>query len=428
MTNVEPVPASLNPFKRFENMSPHLAKVAFAWGLGQSGLGLYKKVRTKVRERMTFTIKIAGTDEIFPDLHEWMLSLLPENQRRALMASTGEYRPHSELAESGSSGRPPEPHVRLRYDSSRRQTVHLDGHKVIVEVQRDETKHWDKIPENWQALMQTMVFTSQSPAGRDAVLAHIENLLEVKRTKPGPPPFRMSSRWGNHWVTRSDLPPRDLKSIILKKGQLEGLVDDLGEFLASEADYGRRCLPWHRGYLFFGAPGTGKTSVAKALAHHFGLPLYYLPLGQLKEDAELISLISDVNPRSLLVLEDVDVFHAMTQRNDEQGGVTLSTVLNGLDGIWTPHGMVSILTTNDRSVLDPALLRAGRVDREEEFADLDTDQARRLIRWFYGRSVNVVLDTTEVVGRSPAQLIGAMARHKDDPDAAVLEFTRGAHE
>lgn len=423
-----------NPFQRFERLSPRFAQVAFAWGLGQTGWKLGKRLHAKARERSTYTIKIQGTDEIFPDLHEWMLGLLPERERRALIAVTGDVGYGFILkAQTGAypadaamdEVAPSPPPVRLRYDGSKKQTVELDGHKVEVEVQRDEGRNWERIPDNWQALSQRMVFTTFSAAGRDAVLRHVQNLLEVKQEKPGPPPFRMSSRWGSSWERRSDLPPRTLDSIILKQGQLERLVADLGEFLASESDYTRRCLPWHRGYLFHGDPGTGKTSVAKALAHHFGLPVYYLPMGQMKEDAELVNLVSSVNPRSMLVLEDVDVFHAMTARNDEQGGVTLSAVLNALDGLWTPHGLITVLTTNDRAALDSALLRPGRVDIEEEFTNLDDDQAGRLATWFYGHRIagtSVWPMPWHVEGRSPAELIGAMSRAKDDPKEALRLF------
>lgn len=414
------IPASEgNPFGRFGNLSPTLARAAFAWGVGQTTLGWVRKARQKAAEATTYTVKVQGTDDLFPDLHEWMLSLLDPAQQRALIAATGGSGGFARLIPVDDPGQRREQtveRVRLRYDSSRRQTVILDGHRVTVELERDESRNFERLPDNWQALSQRMVFTSKSTAGRDAILAHLDGLLERKRKTPGPPPMRMSDRWGSGWDRRDDLPPRPLDSVILKAGQLERLVGDLGEFLTAEADYNRRSLPWHRGYLFHGVPGTGKTSVAKALAHHFDLPVYYLPLGDLKEDAELVRLVCRVEPRSMLILEDVDIFHAATQRDDE-GKVTLSALLNALDGIWTPHGLVTVLTTNDRDALDPALIRPGRVDLDEEFTVLDEEQATRMVDWFYDDTCAPL--ATRSVGRSPAEMIGAMSRAKLDPGAAT---------
>jgi len=67
------------------------------------------------------------------------------------------------------------------------------------------------------------------------------------------------------------------------------------------------------------------------------------------------------------LLEDVDVFHSATERDDEGSGVTLSGLLNALDGIATPRGLLTVTTTNDPSALDVAVIRPGRVDLSEQF-------------------------------------------------------------
>jgi hypothetical protein len=81
-------------------------------------------------------------------------------------------------------------------------------------------------------------------------------------------------------------------------------------------------------------------------------------------------------------------------------------MLNALDGVWTPHGMVTILTTNHRKDLDPALIRAGRVDVDEEFTVLDADQARRLAAQL---DVSPADDAVAgLAGRSPADAMGVL--------------------
>lgn len=397
-------------------LASHAAVGLAAWQIAKPWV---EKSRAQWRDRRLFTITVLGTDEVYPDLHEWVLSLIPEDERRALVASTGDRGRDSVILEVGVE--PPRRRTRLRYDGSRRQAVELDGHRVEVEVEREKMRGSDRMPEEYRLYFESIIFRTRSADGRDAVVRQIDALLEAKHKRPGPPPLRMADRWGSSWDERDDLPPRELSSIILRSGQRERLTEDLGSFLAGEADYNRRCIPWHRGYLFHGPPGTGKTSVVKALANHFRLPLYYLPLGDLKGDNELVSLVSRVRPRSILLLEDVDVFHAATRRDDEAGGVTLSALLNALDGVWTPHGLITVLTTNNREALDEAVVRPGRIDVEEEFALLDGDQSSRMMRWFYRSDL---MAPGYARGKSPAALLDAMMRHPDDP-AAALASLRG---
>jgi ATPase family associated with various cellular activities (AAA) len=373
---------------------------------GQMVAPLARKVSQRARRRDDFTISIAGMDDIYPDLHEWVLARMPEKDRKALIATT-ERKRGDDYCEVGVARKREVPKVRLRYDGQREQTVVIDGHKIKVTVSRDDFPGGrEKLPENWRQMLETIRFTAPNASGRDAVVRMIDGLLEAKHAEPGPPPLLIPSRWGGSWNRRSDLPARTLDSVVLRSGQLEQLVADLGAFLAAEHEYAGLCQPWHRGYLFHGDPGTGKTSVARALANHFAMPTYYLPLGDLEKDADLMALVGSIEPRSMLLLEDVDVFHATTDRDEKQGSTSVAAMLNALDGVWTPHGLVTVMTTNDRSALDPALIRAGRVDVDEEFSVLDFEQAVRLATWLGVEDV----DGAEFVGTDPATMIQALRR------------------
>ena len=178
-----------------------------------------------------------------------------------------------------------------------------------------------------------------------------------------------------YWRSMGQKKLRSPETIILPNRQLQLLVEDTKSFLSSSEWYIERGIPYRRGYLFAGPPGTGKTTVVMVLASVFRRPLYILNLGSLDDDDDLMSAFLEVPRGAFLLVEDIDVISASHKRRKvtsdgeekELEGVTISALLNCIDGIIAGEGRLLIMTTNYPDKLDSALVRPGRADRIERF-------------------------------------------------------------
>jgi len=147
-------------------------------------------------------------------------------------------------------------------------------------------------------------------------------------------------------------------------------------------------IPWRRGWLLHGAPGTGKTSLVRAIGEDFDLPIFVFHLATLYNN-ELQAAWQKMlgNAPCIALIEDIDaVFEG--RENRAGGHLTFDCLLNCLDGVERADGVLLIVTTNHLEKLDPALgvpeshvsSRPGRLDQILELRDLDEDGRRKLCR------------------------------------------------
>jgi mitochondrial chaperone BCS1 len=157
------------------------------------------------------------------------------------------------------------------------------------------------------------------------------------------------------------------------------LFRDLDRFLQSRDLYRQRGIPWRRGYLLYGPPGTGKSSLIQAIASYYGRQLVSLSLTDM-DDSALLRAWSEITATSIVALEDIDSVFSGRQ---PLGDLSFSALLNTLDGAGAVEGSITILTTNHREQLDPALIRPGRCDREFELSYLTAASCAKMFECFF---------------------------------------------
>ncbi|KAJ3339900.1 hypothetical protein HDU93_007674 [Gonapodya sp. JEL0774] len=250
-------------------------------------------------------------------------------------------------------------------------------------------------------------------------------------------------------VSRRSRPIRSLSTVVLDEGVKQTIVSDVTEFLRSEKWYAERGIPYRS--LFYGSPGSGKTSFITALAGHFRLNVYIINLSSSNlSDDGLVRLLSMTPARCILLLEDIDSAFGRRDGDDGDeeesataaqgpgalqgmvaggrgfragmGGIPLAGgrpnaltftfhLKNAIDGVAAQEGRILCTTTNHIEMLDPALIRPGRVDVRMYFDKASRWQARELFLNFYSTTTvegerSVTAQLSELAAAGPASING----------------------
>jgi 26S proteasome regulatory subunit T5 len=203
-----------------------------------------------------------------------------------------------------------------------------------------------------------------------------------------------------------------------------------------------------KGVLLYGPPGTGKTLIARACAAQTKATFLKLAGPQLVQmfigdGAKLVrdafALAKEKQP-CIIFIDEIDAIG--TKRfdselsGDREVQRTMLELLNQLDGFSSSEGIKVIAATNRADILDPALMRSGRLDRKIEFPH-PTEAARGRIMQIHSRRMNVNADVNfEELGRSTEDFNGAqlkavcveagiLALRRDSTEVCHEDFNEG---
>jgi chaperone BCS1 len=274
--------------------------------------------------------------------------------------------------------------------------------------QEDEIIHFKTIGWRTEPLKELLKDIKEWAVQQENVFTVIRRPSPKDRGRPG------------QWLKAMERPSRPMETVVLDPLEQAKLIADVNDYLlpSTRRWYARRGVPYRRGYLFHGPPGTGKSSLSFALAGVFGLEVYLISLrDQTMTESDLMSYFNNLPRRCIVLLEDIDTAGlekrsmgdgkngnsaakraraaaaklavAPASVNDEEEeepnttGISLSGLLNAIDGVASHEGRVLVMTTNRPEKLDEALIRPGRVDFQVRFTLATKHQMREIFIRMY---------------------------------------------
>ncbi|CAX23199.1 cell division protease; ATP-dependent metalloprotease [Methylorubrum extorquens DM4] len=226
----------------------------------------------------------------------------------------------------------------------------------------------------------------------------------------------------------------DVAGIDEAKDELREIV----EFLKNPEQYGRLGGRMPKGVLLVGPPGTGKTLLAKAVAGEAGVPFFSISGSEFVEmfvgvgAARVRDLFEQARQRApaIIFIDELDALGRARGFGPYAGGhdekeQTLNQLLVELDGFDSRAGLVLLGATNRPEILDPALLRAGRFDRQV-LVDRPDKRGRVQILKVHFRKVTLApdVDAQKVAALTPGFTGADLANLVNE--SALLATRRGA--
>ncbi|CAM1505078.1 Fc.00g107150.m01.CDS01 [Cosmosporella sp. VM-42] len=392
---------------------PHFAFFLFVTPYIAETLGEHLK------SRFTSTVEIGAQDEIYNYVMTWVArNSLSQDNHRLLASSTIK---HEAFSLDGNA---------VRDDQELDDSIGDVDTKTSLDDLRSKISLYNARPLHWTPAMGTHYFRYEnhflsftrsvesqdstpwsrrseklviSCLGRDATvlkrLIYNARIEYLERQRGRTSIYRAAKTYGDElgWTKCMSKATRPMSTIALDESLKQSLIKDLERYLNPRTKrwYATRGIPYRRGYLFSGPPGTGKTSLTLAAAGLMGLDIYMISLSSpsLSEDS-LATLFRNLPRTCLVLLEDIDATGLTHKRNRESAGdgqqkggrrekISLSGLLNVVDGVGAQEGRVLVMTSNHTENIDPALLRPGRVDFFFKFGLATSETVTQLFTQMY---------------------------------------------
>lgn len=246
------------------------------------------------------------------------------------------------------------------------------------------------------------------------------------------------------WLTNDVTINKTFDNVFLTKDNQTVLLNSIDSFLQSYELYKKFGIPYKKGFLLYGLPGTGKTSLVYAVARKYGRNIYKIDLAGLT-DTSFKAVINKIIPGNIVLFEDIDIYVKLlnrtsnntsninndtndttnttniintTNNNKDKDTLTLNSFLEILDGYLYLHNTIVFISTNVVDELDEALIRPGRVDHKLFFSYATKEQISNMYRYFVGNNIpNNLLNSINSNQITTATVINTiLLPNLDNPD------------
>lgn len=395
--------------------------------LAALGRKLPGKLWQAIERQCTVTVDIASGDPLFDALKVWFDRHHQVGQSRRVSASIdADQFKQMMVCPPGARVSAAEPAARILFTPAPGDHF-LVYRGVVMWVTRERKESTNSNSYDWYRETFTIRALTRD---RELVRAMLVEAQSAARSDRGDAVGVFVQQWGPEWTCVLRRKARPLDSVLLDGDDGDRLYRKLRRFLDDEAWYVAMGVPYHAGCLFEGIPGSGKSSLAVALAGALGLDIYMLSLAAKGLDDDMLRrLVANTPPRAMLLIEDIDGVFANREATSDAVKVTFAGLLNVLDGVASHHGSIVIMSTNHVERLDPALIRRGRIDHRLTFRHATRNQARRLFERFFPGAASALAERFAAAVPAGtccmADLQGFLLERRDDAARAVEDAVAG---
>lgn len=201
----------------------------------------------------------------------------------------------------------------------------------------------------------------------------------------------------NEYGIQCDIIPRSFDSIVLEDSVRHNIVSGLQNWKASRDWYETHQLVYKIGVFLYGDPGTGKSTIARAISEMFNrAPILVMDINNIMQSIRSIIKMRERYKGTIIVLiEDIDMyFPKQVDRIDNEqdnpdpnkeaeertNKINQNAIFQLLDGVYSTDDTIYIATTNYKDKLDSALIRCGRFDIQERLSNLTEDGAKKKVQ------------------------------------------------